>query len=511
MLAYGSLSAQEHYEFNYHDFANKITVIAQININGVEQTSSDYEIGAFDGTTITGSERIGVYGSNNYHRAYLSIYFNTAYDVTFKLYNHSTGVELTNCTVTYEGAPLTFEWTDENNYGTNKKPVVFNFVAAQSFTKTIIPYTAGGGWNFISSPIGTVAPEDVTNMTSNNFDLYRFNQSSNLEWENYKSTNNYHYDLESGRGYLYANSGNNSGNVTLTFTGIPESGNAKEIPVNYDGNAEFKGWNLIGNPFTEAAYLADAATDGTALAYAKMNETGDGLTIVSSGAPIPAMEGVLYQTTATGNVYFTKTQPTGSKNGNLNITVSQGRSSIDNAVIRFGEGNTLEKYSFRENSTKVYFPQNGKDFALINADNEGEIPVCFKAEANGTYTLDISCENVSMGYLHLIDNLTGNDVDLLVNPNYTFDAKTSDYATRFKLVFATGNANDDQFAFFSDGKLIINNDGIATLQVIDVNGRILSSESISGCCSKSVNAKAGVYMLRLINSDNTKTQKIVVR
>ena len=51
----------------------------------------------------------------------------------------------------------------------------------------------------------------------------------------------------------------------------------------------------------------------------------------------------------------------------------------------------------------------------------------------------------------------------------------------------------------------------ATLQVIDVNGRILSSETINGCVSKSINATSGVYMLRLINGDNVKVQKIVVK
>jgi hypothetical protein len=52
---------------------------------------------------------------------------------------------------------------------------------------------------------------------------------------------------------------------------------------------------------------------------------------------------------------------------------------------------------------------------------------------------------VSFSYLHLIDNMTGADVDLLpllrgqggLNQpaTYTFTAKTTDYESRFKLVF----------------------------------------------------------------------------
>ena len=107
--------------------------------------------------------------------------------------------------------------------------------------------------------------------------------------------------------------------------------------------------------------------------------------------------------------------------------------------------------------------------------------------------------------------MTGADVDLLQTPNYSFEASTTDYASRFKLVFCTGNAMEDNFAFYSNGNFVINNEGEATLQVIDVTGRIVKSESINGSASINVNAAAGVYMLRLINGNDVKVQKIVVK
>ena len=118
---------------------------------------------------------------------------------------------------------------------------------------------------------------------------------------------------------------------------------------------------------------------------------------------------------------------------------------------------------------------------------------------------------MELEYLHLIDNMTGSDVDLLSTPSYSFEAKSTDYANRFKLVFATGNASDDNFAFFSNGSFVINNESNATVQVIDVTGRILSSETITGSANVNVNAAPGVYMLRLVNGDNVKVQKVVVR
>ena len=79
---------------------------------------------------------------------------------------------------------------------------------------------------------------------------------------------------------------------------------------------------------------------------------------------------------------------------------------------------------------------------------------------------------------------------------------------------STGSGNAGTFAFYNDGNFIINNpatgSGSATLQIIDMNGRILKSESINGCASISVNAAPGIYMLRLINGNAVKVQKIVV-
>ena len=81
---------------------------------------------------------------------------------------------------------------------------------------------------------------------------------------------------------------------------------------------------------------------------------------------------------------------------------------------------------------------------VTNKEGQGEMPLNFKANANGEYTITVNPENVEMGYLHLIDNMTGADIDLLQTPEYTFNAKTTDYESRFRLVFVCGDANDDK-------------------------------------------------------------------
>ena len=128
------------------------------------------------------------------------------------------------------------------------------------------------------------------------------------------------------------------------------------------------------------------------------------------------------------------------------------------------------------------------------------------------YTITVNTANVEAEYIHLIDNMTGMDVDLLATPSYSFHAKTSDYASRFKLVFGVKDTEPaeatDTFTFISNGEIIVSNEGRATLQLIDVMGRIVSSEEINGECRISTNGlTAGLYILNL----DGRTQKIVVR
>ena len=145
------------------------------------------------------------------------------------------------------------------------------------------------------------------------------------------------------------------------------------------------------------------------------------------------------------------------------------------------------------------------------------MPVNFKAETDGTYTLTVSTtldsQLSTVNYLHLIDNLTGADVDLLTSPNYTFTAKTTDYASRFRLVFSIcedANGDNEAFAFISNGNIIVN--GIGTLQVFDVLGHQLVTKQLSTLNSQlsTLNYKSGVYVLRLIDGDTIRTQKIVI-
>ena len=379
-------------------------------------------------------------------------------------------------------------------------------VATESHTLTITGYgTSTGGYYLIASPV-TVDPATVDGMTEGDYDLYYFDQAEEKEWQNYKDTDGTGYfNLVPGKGYLYAHK--TGGQFTLT--GTPYSGDGKvTLNKTNDTNADFPGWNLVGNPFDTTAYIDIVSEERP---FYTMNGDGNAFEACTNTS-IDAKEGIFVVAEEDGEIMtFTTTQPTQNGKG-LVLNLSDGRKAIDRAIVRFNKGRQLPKLQFRKGSTMVYIPVEGKDYAVVRAEEMGEMPVNFKAENNGSYNLSLSSENVEFAYLHLIDNMTGADIDLLQTPSYSFEAKTTDYANRFKLVYATGdNSNDDNFAFYSNGSFVINNDGNATLQVVDVTGRIIKCESINGCANVKVNAAPGVYMLRLVNGDNMKIQKVVVK
>ena len=255
------------------------------------------------------------------------------------------------------------------------------------------------------------------------------------------------------------------------------------------------------------------------------------------------MEGIFVYTESGKTVTFTKSSgsgakgTTGSKDDNIVINLNDTKGTvIDRAIVRFDEGETLPKFQLRENSTKIYIPQGEKDYAIVNAGNSNEMPLNLKVSSNGKYTLSVNPGKRETGYLHLIDNLTGADVDLLNGAStgsatsYTFSAKTTDYESRFKLVFSPEgdglSTGSGTFAFINDGNIIVNagpsthstgsgttGSGTSILQVFDILGRQHFAKELSTVNYQlsTANFPSGVYVLRLINGENVRTQKIVVK
>ena len=466
-------------------------------INGEIVDDVNLEIGAFDGDICRGSvlPNPNLVQGHRYYNITMKGYTGLVYN--FRVWDHSTDSERTDLTLAITDV---IEYGPNVSYGRISAPYHLNFAMEVSagIEKNITGYSPVDHWYFLSSPVGSIEDaSQVANLTDGTYDLYYFDQTGGddgKEWRNYKTNA---FGFEAGKGYLYAN----ESDVIVTFYGTPYEGDgifelAYEEEVQ---DSDMRGWNLMGNPYNESATVSMEqfyVMEGAAMV------PNDGNNVVGP------MEGIFVKASGAGETVTFVPGEAVVPTSKLSLNLVSNNSLVDRAVVNFGEG-SLPKFQINSSSAKLYIPMDGEEYAVVSSEEMGEIPVNFKAERSGSYSLVVSTE-MSFNYLHLIDNLTGADVDLLATPSYGFEAVTTDYASRFKLVFATGNS-DDTFAFYSNGSFVISNEGEATVQVVDVTGRIMSSEAINGSASISVSGAAGVYMIRLINGDNVKVQKVVVK
>ena len=386
------------------------------------------------------------------------------------------------------------EYTNSNNetileFAANNYLVSFERPDT-TFELPIAGYTndnATNGWYLIASPVMESFEATAGNgFITEAYDLYRFNPTAQKEWENHKV---HGFDIEHGRGYLYAS----KTQTTLQFTGTPHTDS--EVTLAYTG------WNLIGNPSNIEGTISES--------FYVMNDDHNDLVAAGSGRTVYGLEGIFVYGEQGNIITFTEQE---AKRANsqvtLNIVGSNGN-VIDRAIVNFDSNNTMTKLMLDESNTKIYIPMSDANYAVVSSNGQGNMPVNFKAARTGKYTLSVETEGVDMSYMHIIDRLTGEDINVLLDNEYTFIASQNDVEGRFILSFNENGYNaeaDETFAFQNGSDVIVNGNG--ELQVFDVTGRMVMNTMINGV--QSVNMPQGVYVFRMIG-ETVKTQKIVVR
>ena len=191
------------------------------------------------------------------------------------------------------------------------------------------------------------------------------------------------------------------------------------------------------------------------------------------------------------------------------VTVELGRPDRGGAPLMQG---------LRTGNGKIWCHYNDEDWAIAYTQpGITEVGIRFESAKNTEYTLRWNTRNGEFGYLHLIDNMTGADVDCLTTDEYKFSASTSDYKSRFRLVFGyTGieengtEATETSFAFMTGDELVVTGEGV--LQVFDVSGRLVASRELHGVQStvSLPDVSNGVYVLRLTEGKQSRVQKMVI-
>lgn len=371
-----------------------------------------------------------------------------------------------------------------------------------TFKKNISAYSSQGGWFTIATPFSTFTPS--SEMISDNYDLYAYDEDAPLEWINHKTED---FDLVSGQGYLYAH----NPATALYAQGTLNNGDLTQtVNLSYaNTHVDIQGFNLVGNPTAHE------------IQFNKSEAVSDGYYYISNGNDwtyeptntVPAGRGFLVKANAADQsiVLNPQSRSTDSyKNDIIKITVDD-----DAAYIKTDEGVSMPLISLNEHGKSLFLSHGNKPYVMLVRNDAPSIDLCYRPNSEGQHTLTI--ENETMGYLHLIDHLNGTEIDLVQNPSYIFKSTKNDYEHRFQLLFTPKeNATEEEaFAYISNGQIIISlteAPSSTSLQVMDTLGRIILTRNVEmSSCSLSTSGMApGIYLLRLTSPEGTKVQKISI-
>ena len=372
-------------------------------------------------------------------------------------------------------------------------------------------------WYAISSTVHDVGQSyesiaNVTNLIDGTYDLLYYDEAASM-WRNQKSSGNAagFSVLQNGRGYIYRN----ASAVTLSYEGQTNNGTVYDYTLSYAAeNASLRGFNLIGNPYPHDIYKGEGtAIENTYLEEGFYKLKGDGTWLVSTDntTTIKANEAVLVQAKSTADgqalAILDKTA-SGAKSNHDNIMFVVANSEHEDvAYAIFDNGHGLNKIDhYNTEAHKLYISKEGEEFALaMLPDNTQSIDLGFKTKTIGQYTLSVKTEGL-FGYIHLIDNMTGADIDMLAEHEYSFFGMPNDDENRFTVRLSYNSGDDETFAYQNGDNIIVRGNG--ELQIFDLTGRMVMRQHINGvqmCPGASL--QTGVYILKL----NDKAQKLLIK
>lgn len=351
--------------------------------------------------------------------------------------------------------------------------------------------------------------------------------------------------LTPGKGYLLAIANETFLQSHGTLNRDAVSINLTNSPKNYYSC----GFNLIGNPYQ--SYLdfdAFASANNGIDSYTILDEDAGGyVTYAATGSMnsrsasqhISMHQGFLvYTDGSVSEVTFTDDMRGIEANAgedvsfrgnekasytlvNLIVTESDGKREI--VTVETGrpeQGGARKMMGLLNGKSQLYAHCDGESYSVLFATDEMHtVPVRFRTYQDDTFTLTWDVENGSLDELYLVDNITGQTIDMLTHSQYVFEGRTTDFSSRFKLVFGNGTVDEpaegevieDIFAYQNEDNLMVTSEG--HFEMYDMSGRLVQCVNLYNDFNTVAlpRMSRGVYTLRLTNNTDTKVQKIVIR
>ena len=322
--------------------------------------------------------------------------------------------------------------------------------------------------------------------------------------------------FENGKGYLVSYQSES----VSEFKGFLNNEPSYTIKTNaFSSDNNLANFSLLGNPYPfdidwENNVTVEGVYDGYAMVDSKDGSYKyytDGFIRTGEGFMVKSIDGITNQVVVSKSL-----NRTANEESYINI-VSSGKNGSDNLIIRFGENeNTgFQKIeNFNKKVALIYVNDDKYSYGIYNYnDDVTEIPVCFEAKEIGTYTLSFDV-NGEFEDLVLLDKLTGTNLNILSEKEYTFIANANDAASRF-VITTKSDINPESlhnFVYVDNAQLIVNDiNGKAVINIYDVVGRcVYETECTDTMNHISIESfSAGTYIIKKTDDKGVITQKFV--
>lgn len=201
VLLCNTVFAQNHWIPNTAPYEDYMYMVVVVQIDGVEQNSDIFEVGAFCGDECRGSARAVYFPPTDRYLYQLPVYGNSGDVITFKLYDHEQQQEVIGC----EAAEVMYA---DDGYGALANPYVMNFVMETPQPSGVL-IELEPGWNWISYVLEIEIPleEALANLVPVEGDIIksqkgysRYDETEGL-WKGNLTT------MKPGKGYIYLRNG----------------------------------------------------------------------------------------------------------------------------------------------------------------------------------------------------------------------------------------------------------------------------------------------------------------
>ncbi len=430
-----------------------------------------------------------------------------------------------------------------------------------SVNVTVERYLSHGKYHYVSSPISNGTYSILQQGPNNENDFFQYNTATNI-WEDLNDGDVGTTELVVGKGYAVQYAG--AGSVTKSFTGTVNEGTVT-YSVTSEGVGLNAGTNLIGNPYPSAldaksfltdgdntelngaVYLWDEGTNYDKTDYAVI--TSDGTATAGGSGVAPTSEFI-----GTGQGFFVLANSTGSisfKNSMRATTNNQFFKSKDEDIQRVwlnisNDNNDFNQiaFSFHDRASKGYdrlfdafklstnsnlnlYSLIGNQKFVIQAmptlTEPSSVLLGFKTNTTGVFTFELSkLENFEPGTpVILEDRLIGEQVDLSINPEYTFSvSEPGSCDDRFVLYFKSSVGITDPVTTnkplisIQNNQLTITNleEGKTQVKVMDIMGRVIdfSTFNNNSAVSMPLSLQTGIYILEIRTNNHTFADKVFV-